>query len=677
MPMRCFSFLDPLVLGQDFRLAPKKETSLYFQLAETEKCSMKKMIKIVIAASSALIFSCSTQPKDLRQPSNLSITLRDSKPVQFFDISTLNSKIVRYTDYNLNKEEELRQLELDAISFLDEYKRRKNGNIESDGSQFVESVETEKPYNEFDFTDKSLKEAFTYTLKMLDQIRENHNPLEAKLQIAQIARAIQQKYTPPLRTNFELLKAPIYLVQYFSSPRIDMHGKAVDDSELEFLRHQLVQEQDISKLNYIDHLKFKDMPQTCQYLKAKKGYGAHAGFQIICGDQEYKIKFGSELNNRLGNERYSGPFNTRIYRALGYLAPHINYFSEIKVDYDRKVMTEFNSRALEYFSFSVVGIPIYTVSNNKFFDPFMFINGVILKNGQFVDAQTARKNLLPSLVEESHNTSSSDVKTAAITDDLINPEFENQIAQFVFSDTTLTLKNDKDMGEEIGPWKPKDLMYGDLKEVRGIMVLAAWSGNFDVRKDNLRLNLVKNRSTDKKELRLLFGDSGSGLGKAVAIGKTSSAINDMLWTVTKKTTTTGPGKQQTRQTTLWISGLINLEPSSIFQEIEMSDAQWMLTKICKFSKTQIQDMLITSGLSAAEVALATSKLLERRNQMISDFDMESSLANSCHSSVNQNLNYDPRNDGEIFGISSHNNQKVQAPFRNQIVINGKIVNVTN
>jgi len=452
-----------------------------------------------------------------------------------------------------------------------------------------------------------------------------------------------------------------------------MNGKAVDDPELEFLRHQLVQEQDISSVNYIDHLKFNDIPQTCQYLKAKRGYGAHAGFQVTCGKMDYKIKFGSDNQSTLGNERYSGPFNTRVYRAMGYLAPHINYFDEIQVDYDRKVITEFNSRALEYFSLTLAGIPIYKANNRKFINPFLFMSGVKLKNGQFVDASTARQKLLPSLVETTHQDQAAEVKTVAITDDMIDVSFENEIAEFVFAHTTLTLKDDKEMGEEIGPWKPKDLMYGDLKEVRGIMVLAAWTGNFDVRKDNLRLNLVKDKKTEEKELRLLFGDSGSGLGKAYVIGKTSSEINDMFWTVSRKTQS--PSGKNGTQTNLWLYGLRNLEPSSVFQEIEMSDARWMLKKICSFSKAQIQDMLITSGLSSAEVVLATAKLLERRNKMIEDFDMEKELNESCYSSVNRKISYDPRKDGEVFGQSTRSGDIVKAPFRNQVIIKGVVESV--
>lgn len=637
----------------------------------SEKEDMKNIKKLVLSINICFVFGCSTVHKEEREPTSINAAQRDAKRIEIFDLSTINSKDVRYKQYNLNKEEELNQLEQDLTSFLDEQKRQKDLQPESKEKQFVESYETEKPYNEFNIADGSLKDAFKFALKLIEQVHAGKNVLEAKLQIAQIARAIQLKYTPPLRTNFELLQLPIYL-QYFSSPRVSMNSMVEDDPELMFVRNQLVQEVDFSNTNFIDHLKFQGIPSSCQYLKAKKGYGAHAGFQITCGKEDYKIKFGSNNHTSLGNERYSGPFNTRVYRSLGYLAPHINYFEELSVDYDRNVITEFNSRALEYFSFSIIGIPVYTTNNKNFIDPFLFMSGVKLKDGSFVDAKTARKKLLPSLVEISAKASTKETKTLSITDDMINTEFESQISQCVFPHTTLTLKDDKEMGDEVGPWMPNDLIYGDLKEVRGMMVLAAWSGNFDIRKDNLRLNLVKNKTSGEKELRLLFGDSGSGLGKAFVIGKTSSEINDMFWTVSKRQKTQ-VGRSE--QTTLSLYGIRNLEPSSAFNNIKMSDAQWMLSKICRFSKNQIQDMLITSGLSSAEVALATAKLLERRNQMISDFNMEDQLKQSCFVPVNQNISYDPRQDGEMSGYSDKLKAKISAPFRNQIVKDGKVVSV--
>ena len=626
-------------------------------------------IKFIVLVLMTSTISCTMPAKKTREVTG-EFEIQNFSEVSFFDESTINSEEILYKKYNLNNPDDLIVLENSVKSFVNEFERRKDNKIASDIKQYVTSSETERPYNQFDFLDDSVKESAKFIAKLLQQIRDNQNPNEAKFQIAQVARAIQLKYTPPLQTNFEILKAPVYLLRYNTAPSINFYGKAADKPELQFLQKQLIQDTDFSNVNYIDFMKFKKIPESCQYLKAKRGYGAHAGFQISCGKSDYKMKFGSSNETKLGNERYSGPFNSRVYRALGYLAPHINYFDSLKIDYNRNVITEFNERAVEYFNIRLAGIPVYQTHNKRFIDPFVFMNGVILKDGTFENAAEARKKLLPSLIQVSGNTNKNDIKTASITDDMIDQNYESQIAQYVFGPTTLTLKDDKVMGEEIGPWMPSDLNYRELKEVRGMMVLAAWTGNFDIRKDNLRLNIVKN---DKKEteLRLVFGDAGSGLGKSYAIGKTASEINNMFWTVSKRYQTTQKLGTGTYDTVLDLYGLKNLEPSYALSQIQLSDAQWMLGKICNFSPKQLQDLLVTSGLSSAEVLLAKSKLLERRNQMIKDFDQMNQLQKSCFVSVDRKMNYDPRKDGLISG-KSDSGQTVEAPFRNQVIVNGVV-----
>ena len=627
-------------------------------------------IKFIILTLITSTISCTMPAKKIRQMTG-QFEIQNFSEVSFFDESTMNSEEILYKKYNLNNSDDLMVLENGVKSLMSEYERRKDNKITSDIKQFVTSSETERPYNQFDFTDSSIKESAKYIAKLLQQIRDNHNPNEAKFQIAQIARAIQLKYTPPIQTNFEVLKAPVYLLRYSSAPSINYDGLVADHPELQFLQKQLVQESDFSNINFIDFMKFKKIPESCQYLKAKRGYGAHAGFHITCGKSDYKMKFGTNNKARLGNERYSGPFNSRVYRALGYLAPHINYFDTIKIDYNRSVITEFNERAVEYFNIRLAGIPVYQINNKRFIDPFVFMNGVVLKDGTFEDSSLARKKLLPTLIQVSNN--SDDIKTASITDAMVDQNYESQIAQYVFGPTTLTLKDDKVMGEEIGPWMPSDLNYRELKEVRALMVLAAWTGNFDIRKDNLRLNVVKN---DKKEneLRLTFSDAGYGLGKAGLIGKSASNINDMLWTVSKRYQTTQKLGTGTYDTVLNLEGLKNYEPSYALSQIQLSDAQWMLGQICNFSPKQLQDLLVTSGLSSAEVLLAKSKLLERRNQMIKDFDQLSQLQKSCYVPVNRKMNYDPRKESLVSG-QSDSGQNVEAPFRNQVITNGVVITV--
>ncbi|MES2628828.1 MAG: hypothetical protein V4616_07655, partial [Bacteroidota bacterium] len=197
-----------------------------------------------------------------------------------------------------------------------------------------------------------------------------------------------------------------------------------------------------SKMDLLSSYKFKTYQGHCKYLKPKKGYGVNPGFQIQCGDTAYKMKFGEEI--------YGGPFNTRIYRALGYVAPHINYAPSLTVDYDRKLLVEFNDRLVEYFNISFAAIPIAKANNKKFLNPFTYVKGFIMKDGSFVDTITGQQRLLKQPIEKS------------LTNEMFDSNFESQIAQFQFGPSSLTLKDDPYVGDQVGPWSPEDLNYRDL-----------------------------------------------------------------------------------------------------------------------------------------------------------------------------------------------------------------------
>lgn len=618
------------------------------------KTLSKKIITTSLATAFTLTSACTTsRVAEQREPSGVLDTAIATQ-ANFFDENTINSTEVSYKKYDLNNSSDLTQLENGLQAFLREYKNRKASNL-PDKEQYVVSKETVQPYNAFDFTDGSLKDAAEFILEQIARIKVNDKPAEAKYQIAQVARAIQLKYTPPLKTKFEVLASPIYLVRFLANPSVTLEYKN-DDPELGFLREQVVSDQqDVSKIDFVDAFRFKEIKESCQYHKAKRGHGVHAGFQIKCGDTVYKMKFG--------NERYSGPFNTRVYRSLGYITPHINYAENITVDYDRKLLLEFNDRLAKYMKVTFVAIPVAKFEYKKFLNPFTFIKGFRMKNGSFVDVASAQQQLLTRPVDE------------VISDDMFNASFESQISQFVFGPSSLTLKDDKVAGEDIGPWMPVDLNYRDLKEVRGLMVLAAWTGNFDMRKDNLSLNLVKG-ANGKKGLRLTFGDAGSGLGKASGAFKSGSDIDDMPWEVSAVYTNNnngeyhGPEEEEERISL----GIGNLEASKVFSRIKISDAQWMLGKICQFAPQQILEALISSGLSSAEALLAQSKLLERRNKMIEHFKMNESFKQACYVPVNRKLYYDPKRNGLISTRYSNKAGKaITAPDRGHTLVKGKLV----
>lgn len=615
---------------------------------------IKTSLSVCLLAIFATIASCTAKPVAEREPSS---TYGKAKlgEAYFCDETTINLPEVKMRRFDLNNVSDLASIEKGAQAFLKEYKRRKKADL-PDQEQYIDSRESKKPYNKFDLTDGSLKDSAEYLLELFDRGRKGEMTIEeVKYQIAQISRAIELKYTEPVRGKYEFLIFPVHLARFLGSPSVTENYKGQDpDSKL--VREELVQEKDISKIDFAQDFRFKEFKGSCKYEKAKRGYGVHAGFHIKCGEHSYKMKFG--------NEEYSGPFNSRVYRSLGYITPHINYYETLSVDYDRRLLVEFNERLAMSFKVTVALIPVFKKINKEFINPFTYIKGVKMKDGSFVDAKTAATRLVKQPIGET------------ITADMIDTNFESQISQFVFNSSSLTLKDDPLTGEELGPWVPDDFNYRDFKEVRGIMVLAAWTGNFDIRKDNLRLVAVKD-GNGKKNLRLTFGDAGSGLGDATGTHRTGSSIDTMAWEVSAVYEDMNQNDDrfphQKEQQRISLSGIGNLEYAKAFSTIKITDAQWMLRKLCQFSPDQIKSALVSSGLSSAEVVLAHAKLLERRNKMLEHFKMDEESKLSCHVPVNRQLNYDPLKD-KLITISYNNNSKATyAPDRGHRVVKGKLV----
>lgn len=618
------------------------------------KQSIKTTVSVSLLAIFALIAACTAKPVVEREPSS---TYGRAKlgEVYFFYVSSLNEAEVRLRKYDLTKTDDLASLEHDLQQFLVEFKKRKEGKT-PDIEQNVVALDIKQPYSKFKLTEGNLKDATEYMLELYARVRRGEiSNNEATYQLAQVARALNLMYTEPVKGKYEFFAFPVHLARFLSSPSVSENYKG-QDPDLKFLREEVVQEKDISKIDFGNDFRFKDFKGSCQYEKAKRGYGVHAGFHIKCGEHSYKMKFG--------NEEYSGPFNSRIYRSLGYITPHINYYETISVDYDRRVLVEFNERLVMSFKLTFAAIPVYKKNKKEFINPFTYLKGVKMKDGSFVDANTAQSRLIKKPVEE------------GITEDMIDANFESQIAQLVFGSSSLTLKDDPVTGEELGPWIPDDFNYRDFKEIRGLMVLAAWTGNFDIRKDNLRLMAIPD-SKGKKQLRLTFGDAGSGLGDATGTHRTGSSIDTMEWEVSavyeNMNNNENNWPQEKEQQRISLSGIGNLEYAKAFSIIKLTDAQWMLRKLCQFTPEQIKSALVSSGLSSAEVVLAQAKLLERRNKMMEHFKMDEDFKMSCYVPINRKLNYDPLKD-KLVTISYDKNTKATfAPDRGHRVVNGKLI----
>ena len=190
---------------------------------------------------------------------------------------------------------------------------------------------------------------------------------------------------------------------------------------------------------------------------------------------------------------------------------------------------------------------------------------------------------------------------------------EAQIDSVVINPATLTLK-EKDSLVEVGPWSPEDLNYKDIKYVRSIMLLSSWVGNYDVRKDNLRVYLDKSAGDENIKIRVGFTDIGSGLGHStIDLTKVSSSkVNDMVWEMTRFYP---PSNEVTEPMFsngyVELQGITNIEATRVFQNINLSDATWMIERRCgnnyggeRTSLRYGRDHALRAGVAAPHPAIS-------------------------------------------------------------------------
>ena len=122
----------------------------------------------------------------------------------------------------------------------------------------------------------------------------------------------------------------------------------------------------------------------CNYDAPKTSSGTHAGFDVECNGERFKIKFG-ELN--------SEPFTARIFDALGYHVDPTDFAPKIRVQYDRRMLREFHLRKPLDMQVTPLGIHVSTIHLQQHFDPFAFITTAVFKDGRTIRG-TALKQML-------------------------------------------------------------------------------------------------------------------------------------------------------------------------------------------------------------------------------------------------------------------------------------------
>lgn len=518
---------------------------------------------------------------------------------------------------------------------------------------------------ENDLASSGKRRALEEALGLIDQLlAKTKAPNRSALmnQLLETSLAVQNSLRYPLKKSYQLFPEilPVLLVTSFQHPKIRENM-----SEAGLLKDPKAS--DLSRVNPINStfwtdsgdLKSKDLytgfgragipdySGVCEYVKPKTGWGAHPGFHLKCGEAELRFKMGDEI--------YGGPFNSRIWNALGYNTFAIDKMPALKIKYSRRLFTEFNSRKILKYSAKLAIINLYTKHVTEFNDPFEYIQSAVLKDGSTISVKDLEARLL-----KSRHTPNKDTRPETLATNF-DENFESTIDYVVMQPGAIA-EEPKNV-KQIGAWDYDQLDHQNRREIRAMTVLAAWVDQYNLRWENTRLSYVKDGSN--YQLKHYFSDVGSGIGISENLLKMENSDAELMpWTVTERD-----------GDTIKFKGFNHVQNNKAFKSMTLNDALWMLRRISAFSEEQVLSALLGTGMSAAEVRLALEKLLSKRQKMVADFGLNGEFPEIASRKIDTRLDFDPKNPQDLASVTLRraDGSTVVPPAGKFIVRNGHLV----
>ena len=481
-------------------------------------------------------------------------------------------------------------------------------------------------------------------LELLAKSGESPNSIHRK-QVAVIS-AFNQNFKDPLDLQIEVLTSPLEFLKRLSPYTInerkhDEHLKVADSS---FWTDRSKESIDMSKgPSDLDLAKFDS--EICKYAGPKRGFGIHQGLKAKCFDKKFKVKFG---------EIRAAPLNSKIYHRLGYNVPAIHSIKEIKVAYDRKMFTELNSGKQQYLRIKLLGQQVKSVPLRKRSDFAGHVAYAVLKNTRVVATEEFLERLLPRCGPADQN--------CHLNDSLYDASFEDEIAFVAFHEIAIVEENND---HEFGAWAFDELDHKHRSEIRALVLVGAFTGNHDLRKDNNKLLW----SAKNFEIKHAITDPGSGYGS----GKPFSAYdaNAMKWNIMREKVDHIPasnGKGSITRTSIVIDSFKPNVDHSVFSKLNLGEAKWMGRLIAGISEDEITEALAASGFSAAELLLVREKLVSMQKNIVEVLDLVPEFPELAARQINQKISYEPK--GEDMYLSLKNGKYLSVEEGDYSLVNG-------
>jgi hypothetical protein len=422
---------------------------------------------------------------------------------------------------------------------------------------------------------------------------------KVEMDLMETVFAVNNNERPTIPRHFDAIMTPLALLQLFrpigtgDKPAIDLQSGPSDDLSR---RNPLPSSfwsppADIATENLYDGFGRPALPrvagQVWRYATPKETTGMNPGYEVESAGDRAKLKFG---------EVSSEPLVTRMFWALGFHSDPTDYAPSVKVAYDRRIFTEFNSRLPVRTTFTVLWfIPVYSMNLQPHKDPFDYVAAAVLRDGRHWSGPELKRHLLKGTN--------------------FQPEIEAQIDYILTTPANVQVKDPQ--VKSIGPWDYGQLDHADRREVRGAGLLAAWLGFYDTRFDNTKLR----RCGPKKHPHLehYFSDLGGGLGRTTGLlSWHGENINEFPWSFTAPPQQDGNGRVVRP---LRIVGYTPVVRTPAFAAMTIDDARWMARMIGQLRPSQITQALTASGYDAAAIHLYEQKLISRRNKMMTDLGL--------------------------------------------------------
>ncbi|MGZ3690186.1 MAG: hypothetical protein ACXVAX_01705, partial [Pseudobdellovibrio sp.] len=300
---------------------------------------------------------------------------------------------------------------------------------------------------------------------------------------------------------------------------------------------------------------------------------------LLC--QHFKFNFV------LGPAAKAASFNSKFYYYLGYYVPRIEFRTGLKVRYNKEFMIQAAREKAEIVAH--------------------------LNDGELLKDSDLYRKLWPYCKADNRDC----FEQATLYDQ----RAENDIQYLEVKNLALVENN----GDHVfGPWSAEDLDHSTRPEIKALLIVGAFTGNYDLRKENNSLIW----SSKNFDIEHQITNLNTGFGRTTP--GSSFNVASMPWEVFKRKFVKG-------KEVIVVDDFSPVLKHQVLAQLSFSEGQWIVRQIAQINDNEITKALQDSGFKDFELTLAREKLLSIQKNMVDVFDLKNEFPEISSRIINKNL----------------------------------------